>query len=174
MRLEDFVSRLHARRLREGEYRAACPVHGGTSKTSLSIKDAGDRILIHCFAGCDYIAILNAIGVSTPAELFEDEDRRNPETALRRKARTGLCNWCERRLTTISYELREIEPLIGAIATELSEYEMGRIAPAPVLQEQLWTQLQHAYQKRAKLESEFETLREGDERGKLALWRAQG
>ena len=47
---------------------ACCPGHRDRSP-SLSIKQAGDRVLIHCFAGCEPGAILGAVGL-TLADLF--------------------------------------------------------------------------------------------------------
>lgn len=41
---------------------AVCPAHAD-SDPSLSIRDQGDRILVHCFAGCSPLAIVEAIGL---------------------------------------------------------------------------------------------------------------
>ena len=39
-------------------YRSSCPVCGGSDKsTKFIMKDHGDRVLIHCFAGCDFIDV---------------------------------------------------------------------------------------------------------------------
>jgi len=48
------------------QYRARCPVHQKTNSQSrtLSIKEATDgNVLLHCFAGCGYEEVLNAIGL---------------------------------------------------------------------------------------------------------------
>ena len=48
------------------QYRAKCPVHqkANSSSRTLSIKEETDgHVLLHCFAGCDYAEILNAIGL---------------------------------------------------------------------------------------------------------------
>lgn len=42
---------------------ACCPAHQDKSP-SLSIKDDGDKILVHCFAGCDTEDVLAAVGLS--------------------------------------------------------------------------------------------------------------
>jgi len=43
-------------------YRSACPCCGGSDKaTKFSIKDAGDRVLIHCHAGCEFIDIVTEL-----------------------------------------------------------------------------------------------------------------
>ena len=48
------------------QYRAKCPVHQKTNSQSrtLSIKEVTDgNVLLHCFAGCGYEEVLNAIGL---------------------------------------------------------------------------------------------------------------
>ena len=63
--LDRLVSATGARRVRDGEYRGRCPVHGGRSRTSLSLKLAWDRVLVYCHAGCRYADILAAVGLSS-------------------------------------------------------------------------------------------------------------
>jgi hypothetical protein len=48
---------------------AKCPAHPDRSP-SLSIRDANDRVLLHCFAGCDPDDVLAAIGLGLK-DLFE-------------------------------------------------------------------------------------------------------
>lgn len=48
---------------------AQCPVHDDNSP-SLSITDAGDKLLWHCFAGCDQEAVRDALGIA-PGERFK-------------------------------------------------------------------------------------------------------
>jgi hypothetical protein len=47
-----------------------CPAHEDRV-ASLTITDADDRVLIHCHAGCDSLAVLDAIGLDWSA-LFDD------------------------------------------------------------------------------------------------------
>lgn len=47
---------------RSGGYRARCPAHDDR-RPSLSIAEQDDKILIHCFAGCDLDAILQRLGL---------------------------------------------------------------------------------------------------------------
>ena len=54
----------------EGKWYARCPAHADRSP-SLSIRDTGDKLLLHCFAGCDATDILTAIGL-TWADLYPD------------------------------------------------------------------------------------------------------
>ena len=48
---------------------ARCPAHEDKGP-SLSIRDAGDKLLLHCFAGCDALDIVHAVGLEL-TDLFE-------------------------------------------------------------------------------------------------------
>ena len=50
------------KRIGDGKYKAICPAHDDRSP-SLAIKSDGDRLLIHCLAGCETIDVLGAIGL---------------------------------------------------------------------------------------------------------------
>ena len=50
------------------QYAAKCPAHDDQSP-SLAVRDLGDRILIHCFAGCEPADIMSAVGLAL-ADLF--------------------------------------------------------------------------------------------------------
>lgn len=52
-----------------GQYMALCSAHDDRSR-SLSIKQADDRLLIHCFAGCPASDVVAAVGLSL-ADLFD-------------------------------------------------------------------------------------------------------
>lgn len=41
---------------------AICPSHDDKSP-SLSVRDAGDRVLVHCHAGCTFSAVIGALGI---------------------------------------------------------------------------------------------------------------
>lgn len=55
---------------------ARCPAHDDRSP-SLSIRDAGDRLLVHCFASCPPGDVLSALGL-TLADLFEHDGPTAP------------------------------------------------------------------------------------------------
>jgi hypothetical protein len=57
--LEEFTSRLEPGHSR-GMFK--CPAHDDR-KASLSVADGGDKILVHCFAGCDPEAIASALDI---------------------------------------------------------------------------------------------------------------
>ena len=54
----------------EGRWSARCPAHDDKSP-SLSVRDAGERVLFHCHAGCNADDILAAIGLSW-TDLYPD------------------------------------------------------------------------------------------------------
>lgn len=56
----------------QGKWLARCPAHNDKSP-SLAIREAGDRILVHCFAGCGVTEVLNAVGLDM-ADLFPDRE----------------------------------------------------------------------------------------------------
>lgn len=53
---------------------AKCPAHDDRSP-SLSIRDAGGQILIHCFGGCKALDVVHAVGLEL-SDLFAGE-RKN-------------------------------------------------------------------------------------------------
>ncbi len=50
---------------------AVCPSHDDKTP-SLAIREADDRVLLHCFAGCSAYEIVSAVGL-TEADLFPDK-----------------------------------------------------------------------------------------------------
>lgn len=69
---ELFLSRLEGvRQTGPDKWTARCPAHDDKSP-SLSIRELDDgRILIHCFAGCEALDIVQAVGL-TLADLFPE------------------------------------------------------------------------------------------------------
>lgn len=62
MQTEEILKRLDYVSGEYPQYMARCPAHDDR-KPSLSIKDAGDKTLIYCFAGCEAEDIMHAIGL---------------------------------------------------------------------------------------------------------------
>jgi hypothetical protein len=58
------------------QYVAKCSAHDDNSP-SLSIRSADDRILVHCFSGCDAEEIMGAVGLSL-ADLFDKPMQHGP------------------------------------------------------------------------------------------------
>lgn len=62
MNAEDFALMLHGKRQPDGQWKAKCPAHEDRV-ASLSISEKNGRLVLNCFAGCEFIAILDAAGV---------------------------------------------------------------------------------------------------------------
>ena len=65
---------------------AHCGAHGSKRHRDLSIREANDRILLHCFAGCSLENICTALGIRK-ADLFFDTDYDPRQIALHRRVR---------------------------------------------------------------------------------------
>ena len=75
--VEQLLSRLEGvRETSSGQWAAKCPAHDDKSP-SLVVSDKGDRILIHCFAGCDAEEVMNAVDL-TLADLFDKPMQHSP------------------------------------------------------------------------------------------------
>ncbi len=61
---EEISIKLNGHRLGKDKYQAQCPAHEDKSP-SLAITQASDRVLLHCFAGCDYQSLLRVLGVES-------------------------------------------------------------------------------------------------------------
>ncbi|MEQ6901814.1 hypothetical protein [Nocardioides sp. YIM 152588] len=57
-------------RVTDGRARAQCPAHDSRGFT-LSLRALDDRAVVHCFAGCEDVAVLDAIGLSV-RDLFDE------------------------------------------------------------------------------------------------------
>src|SRR5579862_3621954 len=109
---ERVIQRVSARLVRDGEWRAKCPAHQGRSNSSLSIKYTGDRVLIHCHAGCALNDILAALGIGSAAELFDtSRTTDHPEIGRRRLAAEALMQWLKREIRRVGEELRQRDVL---------------------------------------------------------------
>ena len=74
--LDRLLSRLErVQPIGNNRYKALCPAHDDRSP-SLAIKDDSDRLLLHCFSGCDTTDVLGAIGL-TFADIMPDKAMGN-------------------------------------------------------------------------------------------------
>lgn len=74
MNLDTIRERLEGVRGTGASFTARCPAHDDRDP-SLSVTDKGDRIVLHCHAGCETRDVLEAIGL-TWADVFADEPQR--------------------------------------------------------------------------------------------------
>ena len=66
---EQLVSRLDGvKQTGQDRWIARCPAHNDKSP-SLAIREVDDRVLIHCFAGCDVYEVVSAVGLKL-SDLF--------------------------------------------------------------------------------------------------------
>ena len=88
---EQFVALLASVKSTPRGWVAKCPAHDDKSP-SLSIHETDDRVLLHCFAGCDLEAICAAVHIRV-ADLFykTTRDRRTirAERLVRQKRQRG-------------------------------------------------------------------------------------
>ncbi len=72
----------------DGRWYARCPAHADKSP-SLSVRDTGERVLVHCFTGCEPDDVLAAVGLTwrdLHAERCDAERfAQRPNKALRRR-----------------------------------------------------------------------------------------
>jgi hypothetical protein len=74
---DTLLSRLTKVRGRAGSWVACCPAHDDRSP-SLSIREDGDRVLVHCHAGCEVSAVLGAVGLDM-TDLFPPRPEPGPQ-----------------------------------------------------------------------------------------------
>jgi hypothetical protein len=101
----DIIGRLEGvRQHGEGRWTARCPAHPDKSP-SLSVAFTGDGMwLLHCFAGCDPLAIVGALGLKLD-DLFPDarHDKRDSRPVSRQRHLTP-----SQRLALIEHEARVV------------------------------------------------------------------
>jgi len=74
--IDTLLSKVHKlKKTGDGKWLACCPAHDDKSP-SLAIKLADDRILIHCFAGCDVSSIVGALGLEL-SDLMPESKRHS-------------------------------------------------------------------------------------------------
>ena len=66
------------RQIAPNKWISRCPAHDDRSP-SLSIRYVDDRLLIKCFAGCDALSVVQAVGLELP-DLFADKYQHHAGT----------------------------------------------------------------------------------------------
>ena len=100
-----------------GKWMACCPAHNDKSP-SLAVSEGDDRVLVHCFAGCDTTDVTAAIGLNvadlfykklSSRELTEGKRRRYEEVLIAERFQVAITDSAERNerpLTTFEQERR--------------------------------------------------------------------
>ena len=77
--IDTLLSRVHRlKKTGDSKWLACCPAHDDKTP-SLAIKLADDRILIHCFAGCDVSSIVSALGLELSDLMPESKRHSRPD-----------------------------------------------------------------------------------------------
>lgn len=80
--LKSLLSHLEGvREVRSGQFYAKCPAHTDGSP-SLSIRDTGNKILVHCFAGCSPDDVLASAGLTFRDLYLGDEWKAAQEAGI--------------------------------------------------------------------------------------------
>lgn len=99
MTAAEIAALARARSYRDG-WRGFCPVHGGRSGTSFSIREGeGGRVILKCWAGCQTVDILCALGLhwsdlfNDPHEQASRSERERQQQNAERAERISLEVW---------------------------------------------------------------------------------
>ena len=111
MNAQDVLDRLEKVTGSKGKWIACCPAHQDKSP-SLAVTEADDRVLVHCFSGCDTQDVTVAIGLNVAdlfynklagAEMTERKRQRFEEVLKSERIQVAIINAVEkveRPLTT--------------------------------------------------------------------------
>jgi hypothetical protein len=111
MNAQDVLDRLEKVTGGDGKWMACCPAHKDRSP-SLAVTEADDRVLVHCFSGCNTQDVTVAIGLNVAdlfynklagAEITERKRQRFEEVLKSERIQVAIINAVEkveRPLTT--------------------------------------------------------------------------
>ena len=111
MNAQDVLDRLEKVTGSKGKWIACCPAHQDKSP-SLAVTETDDRVLVHCFSGCDTQDVTAAIGLNLAdlfynklagAEMTERKRQRFEEVLKSERIQVAIINAVEkveRPLTT--------------------------------------------------------------------------
>ena len=133
MNAQDVLDRLEKVTGGKGKWMACCPAHQDKSP-SLAVTEADDRVLVHCFAGCDTQDVTAAIGLNVAdlfynklagAEMTERKRQRFEEVLKSERIQVAIINAVEkveRPLTTHERDRRSLgQQRINKIEGALNE-----------------------------------------------------
>jgi len=100
---------------RNGSWTACCPAHADKGP-SLAIRENDDgRVLVHCFAGCETLSVLQALGMSM-TDLFPSDSKRR-EYPVEGKQSMKPAFYATDLMRIISFE---------ALVVSICAYDMGQ------------------------------------------------
>ncbi len=112
---EYLLTQTNARKESSGQFKGTCPAHDD-HQASLSLKLEGDRVLLNCFAGCDFSNVSEKLGVD-PKELSDKHYQDNPPP---RKSKT---------VAEYVYKNPDGSPRFVVIRKENKKFLQARINP---------------------------------------------
>ena len=98
---------------------ARCPAHEDRSP-SLSIREDADKVLLHCFSGCDPEDVLAAVGL-TWRDLYPD-----PLVAARNRPNEGAARYARKTLAAMD----PIEFELGIVRLVAADVRAGKAISA--------------------------------------------
>jgi DNA primase len=119
MNAQDVLDRLEKVTGSKGKWIACCPAHQDKSP-SLDVTETDDRVLVHCFSGCDTQDVTAAIGLNLAdlfynklagAEITERKRQRFEEVLKSERIQVAIINAVEkveRPLTTHERDRRSL------------------------------------------------------------------
>lgn len=100
---------------RNGSWTACCPAHNDKGP-SLAIREADDgRVLIHCFAGCETLSVVQALGMDM-TDLFPPDNKRR-EYPVEGKPKMKSAFYASDLMRIISFE---------ALVVAICAYDMSQ------------------------------------------------
>lgn len=87
-KLEGVLSHLRGVKRNGPGFVACCPAHGDKTQ-SLSVREVDGKILFNCFAGCEFKAIVEAIGLAA-SDMFPEDRPTSLQKVTERPARTSV------------------------------------------------------------------------------------
>lgn len=122
---DTLLSKVHKlKKTGDSKWLACCPAHDDKSP-SLSIKLADDRILIHCFAGCDISAIVSALGLELSDLMSESKRHSRPNNKRPKFNKYELFDRIVEESAILIVAIRQIFN-----GTPLNDNDMARVVKA--------------------------------------------
>jgi len=123
--IDTLLSRVHKlKKTGDSKWLACCPAHDDKSP-SLAIKLADDRILIHCFAGCDVSAIVSALRLELSDLMPESMRHSRPDNKRPKFNKYELFDRIVEESAILIVAIRQIFK-----GTPLNDNDMARVVKA--------------------------------------------
>jgi len=115
--IDDLLAKLDGVVGQHPQFTARCPAHDDKSP-SLSIRDNGDRILLHCHAGCYPQDVLEAIGLGW-GDVCSGDRWDHARHAMRAHSRWELQREATRRKLRLAFDPEQERAVLRIVAADL-------------------------------------------------------